>query len=78
MTKSDLLARFSVHRGLAATERDAQTDVLRMFGAAYPSASFEQWDTLLDEEWAESFYLRHRDDPDCDLQWLMAGLWQVE
>ncbi|KQQ40284.1 hypothetical protein ASF61_05780 [Duganella sp. Leaf126] len=77
MKKSDLLARFAVHRGLAPGARAAHGDLLQLFRTAYPAASFDDWDTPLDAEWAESFFLRHRDDPEVDLRWLMAGLWQV-
>lgn len=77
MRKSDLLARFCVYRGLATDEREAHTDLLLLFSEEYPIASFEKWDTALDQEWAERFYLRYRDDPDCDLKWLMTGLGQV-
>ena len=77
MKKSDLMARFSLHRGMTSNAHDAHTALLLLFNDEYPIASFEQWDTPLDEEWAHSFYLRHRDDPDCDMRWLLAGLWQV-
>lgn len=77
MRKSDLLVRFSMHRGLAASEREAHTDLLLLFSEEYPISSFEKWDTPLDQEWADSFFLRYRDDPECDLRWLLAGLWQV-
>lgn len=77
MKKSDLIARISVHRGDASHARDAHTALLLLFNEEYPISSFEKWDSQLDDEWADSFYLRHRDDPECDLPWLLAGLWQV-
>ena len=77
MKKSDLIARFSMHRGIASNAHDAYTALLLHFNDEYPISNFEQWNTVLDEDWANSFYLRHRDDPDCDMRWLLAGLWQV-
>jgi hypothetical protein len=77
MKKSDLMARFSMHRGMTSNARDAHNELLLLFNEEYPISSFEKWDTRLDEEWAHGFYLRHRDDPDCDMRWLLAGLWQV-
>ncbi|MET0267000.1 MAG: hypothetical protein ABW202_15460 [Duganella sp.] len=78
MKKSDLIVQLCLHRGEAANPQEAHTALLLMFNEEYPIANFTQWDSELDQEWAESFYLRYRDDTDCDMRWLLTGLSQVK
>ena len=77
MRKLVLAALFSMYWDPACTFANAERSVRAVFLSTHSEAEFARWNTLLDPEWAMSFFGTYRDEPGIDLSWIVEALYEI-
>ena len=77
MRKLVLATQFCIYWDANRTFADGEMLVYAAFLSAHPEADFYRWNTLLDPEWATSFFLTYRDEPGIDLLWIIEALYEI-